>query len=95
VVVPGGIGTLLEMAMVWQLLQVHHLHGTPLILVGRMWADLVRWARDSLTRPGAELVNAEDLDIPRCVDTVEETVAIIRESRVEWLAGQHLLEPPR
>jgi uncharacterized protein (TIGR00730 family) len=95
VVVPGGIGTLLEMSMVWQLLQVHHLHGTPLILVGRMWADLVGWARDSLTRPGAELVNAEDLDIPRCVNSVEETVAIIRESRAEWLAGQRLLEPAR
>jgi uncharacterized protein (TIGR00730 family) len=95
VVVPGGIGTLLEMSMVWQLLQVHHLHGTPLILVGHMWADLVRWARDSLTRPGAELVNAEDLDIPRCVNTVEETVAIIRESRAEWLALQHATESTR
>src|SRR4029450_1598563 len=62
VVVPGGIGTLLEMSMVWQLLQVNHLHGTPLILVGRMWADLVRWARDSLLASGAELVRAEDLD---------------------------------
>jgi predicted Rossmann-fold nucleotide-binding protein len=88
VVVPGGIGTLLEMSMVWQLLQVHHLHGTPLILVGRMWADLVRWARDSLLASGAELVRAEDLDIPRCVNTVEETVAILRESRTEWLARQ-------
>lgn len=103
VVVPGGIGTLLEMSMVWQLLQVHHLHGTPLILVGHMWADLMSWARDSLTRPGVELVNAEDLDIPRCVNTVEETVAIIREGRAEWQSRQHAaatardgaLGPPR
>ena len=93
VVVPGGIGTLLEMSMVWQLLQVHHLHGTPLILVGHMWADLLRWARDALTRPGIEMVNAEDLDIPRCVNSVEETVAIIRASQAEWLAGQHEIEP--
>ena len=95
VVVPGGIGTLLEMSMVWQLLQVHHLHGTPLILVGHMWADLLRWARDSLTSPGAELVNADDLDIPQCVNSVEETVAIIRESRAEWLAWQQAIEPVR
>jgi uncharacterized protein (TIGR00730 family) len=88
VVVPGGIGTLLEMSMVWQLLQVHHLHGTPLILVGHMWADLIGWARESLTRPGAELVSSEDLAIPRCVTSVEETVTIIRESRAEWLVRQ-------
>ena len=30
--------------MVWQLLQVRHLQDTPLILVGKMWADLVEWA---------------------------------------------------
>ena len=38
VVAPGGIGTVLELTMVWQLLQVKHLHDTPLILVGKMWA---------------------------------------------------------
>jgi uncharacterized protein (TIGR00730 family) len=95
VVVPGGIGTLLEMSMVWQLLQVHHLHGTPLILVGPMWAELIGWARDSLTRPDFELANAEDLDIPRCVNSVEETVAIIRESRAEWLVQQRAAAPAR
>ena len=36
VVVPGGIGTVLELAMVWQLLQVRKLHRVPLILIGRM-----------------------------------------------------------
>src|SRR3954469_25515241 len=38
VVVPGGIGTLLEMSLVWQLLQVRKLYNTPLILVGKMWS---------------------------------------------------------
>src|SRR5436190_2176537 len=32
VVTPGGIGTVLELMLVWQLLQVKHLHETPLIL---------------------------------------------------------------
>ena len=40
VVAPGGIGTVLETMMIWQLLQVRHLHDTPLILVGKMWAEL-------------------------------------------------------
>jgi uncharacterized protein (TIGR00730 family) len=43
VVVPGGIGTVLELAMIWQLLQVRKLNRTPLILIGRMWADFVAW----------------------------------------------------
>src|SRR6516164_8352299 len=45
VVTPGGIGTVLELMMIWQLLQVRHVHDTPLILVGNMWAELVDWAK--------------------------------------------------
>src|SRR5436190_4410599 len=45
VVAPGGVGTVLELMMVWQLLQVKHLHETPLILVGKMWPGLVDWAK--------------------------------------------------
>ena len=41
VVAPGGIGTVLETMMIWQLLQVRHLQNTPLILVGPMWPGLV------------------------------------------------------
>src|SRR5215468_821981 len=32
VIAPGGIGTVLEAMMVWQLLQVGHVHDTPLVL---------------------------------------------------------------
>src|SRR6478672_8299795 len=35
VVVPGGIGTVLELTMVWQLLQVRHMSDAPLIFVGK------------------------------------------------------------
>src|SRR5262249_49104693 len=41
IVAPGGIGTVLETVMVWQLLQVKHLDSTPLILVGKMWPGFV------------------------------------------------------
>jgi len=87
VVVPGGIGTLLELSMVWQLLQVRKLHRTPLVLVGRMWGELAEWARAYML-PGLALANAEDIAIPQCVGSVEETVAIIRANREEWLQQQ-------
>jgi predicted Rossmann-fold nucleotide-binding protein len=88
VVVPGGIGTLLELAMVWQLLQVRKLHRTPLILVGTMWRGLAEWARTAMLRPGLSLADAEDLTIPQCVGTVGETLAVIREDREDWLRQQ-------
>ena len=50
VVTPGGIGSLLELSLAWQLLQVRHLYNTPLILVGKMWADLVEWGARSDAR---------------------------------------------
>ena len=48
VVSPGGIGTVLELMLIWQLLQVKHVHDAPLILVGNMWGELVDWARKNL-----------------------------------------------
>src|SRR6516225_7799658 len=66
VVTPGGIGTVLELMMVWQLLQVKHLHDTPLILVGQMWAELVNWAKQHLLKPELSLASPQDLAIPRC-----------------------------
>src|SRR4029453_7603985 len=61
VVVPGGIGTLLELSLAWQLLQVRKLYNTPLILVGKMWAELVEWSRRSIFGKGTEL--ARDIDL--------------------------------
>jgi uncharacterized protein (TIGR00730 family) len=88
VVVPGGIGTLLELSLAWQLLQVRKLYNTPLILVGKMWKELVDWARRSMLQEGSELASDKDFSIPLCVTTIEETVALIRENRDLWLAGQ-------
>ena len=88
VVVPGGIGTLLEMSIAWQLLQVRNLYNTPLILVGKMWAELVEWAGRTMSREGSELASPIDFTIPRCVNTVAEIVALIRENRAVWLTAQ-------
>jgi uncharacterized protein (TIGR00730 family) len=88
VVTPGGIGTVLEMLMIWQLLQVRHVENVPLILVGKMWRGLVDWTRAAMLDPRLPLVNPEDLDIPRCVDTGDEAIALIREYHGAWRAQQ-------
>src|SRR5512140_53330 len=64
IVAPGGIGTVLETMMIWQLLQVRHLQDMPLILVGNMWPGLIEWARIAMLSVDPPLVNAEDLAIP-------------------------------
>jgi uncharacterized protein (TIGR00730 family) len=95
VVVPGGIGTVLELMMIWQLLQVRHVHDTPLILVGKMWADLAGWARTHLLTSQPPLANPEDVAIPSCVDSADEAIALIREYHAKWLrAQQHLTAHP-
>jgi uncharacterized protein (TIGR00730 family) len=86
VVVPGGIGTVLELMMVWQLLQVRHVHDVPLILVGKMWAGLVDWARTQLLSTQPPMANAEDIDIPRCVNTADEAIELIRKHHAKWAA---------
>jgi uncharacterized protein (TIGR00730 family) len=84
VVVPGGIGTVLEMLMIWQLLQVRHMEDVPLILVGRMWKGLVEWATTEMLDPRLALANPEDLKIPRCLDTADEAIAVVRDFQTKW-----------
>jgi uncharacterized protein (TIGR00730 family) len=85
VIAPGGIGTVLELMMVWQLLQVKHVENAPLILVGKMWKGLVDWARGSLLGMQPPLANPEDIAIPHCVETADEAIALIREGHAKWL----------
>jgi uncharacterized protein (TIGR00730 family) len=88
VVVPGGIGTVLETMMVWQLLQVRKLHNTPLILAGKMYAELVAWCRASMLRPDVPLASPEDMAIPVCVEDGPGILRILRDHHAEWQKAQ-------
>jgi uncharacterized protein (TIGR00730 family) len=78
VVTPGGIGTALEALMVWQLLQVHHLRDTPLILAGHFWDGLLAWAKDVMLRP----------DIPLVLPDGPAILAAVRDHHARWLTRQ-------
>jgi uncharacterized protein (TIGR00730 family) len=84
VVVPGGIGTVLETMMVWQLLQVRKLHDVPLILVGKMYAELVDWCKTSMLRPDCPLASPQDMTIPVCVADGAAILKIVRERHAAW-----------
>jgi hypothetical protein len=87
VVAPGGIGTVLETMMVWQLLQVKHLHDTPLILVGKMWPGLIEWVRHSMLAEDPPLAGMADAEIPVCVSNGDEAIDILRVQHEKWVAA--------
>ena len=86
VVTPGGIGTVLELTLVWQLLQVKHVQDTPLILVGKMFSEFVDWAKKNLLKPELNLASPEDMNIPVCVDTADAAIALLKEHHAKWQA---------
>src|ERR1043166_4456729 len=75
IVFPGGIGTALELFMVWQLLQVKHMREHPLILVGTMWNGLLDWVNATMIERG--LASPPDLGIVRVVATSEEAIPLV------------------
>jgi uncharacterized protein (TIGR00730 family) len=88
VVVPGGIGTILETMMIWQLLQVRKLHDTPLIFAGKMYAELVEWCRKYMLRPDFPLASPNDMTIPICVEDGPAILKLVREHHAAWRASQ-------
>ncbi|NTV02218.1 MAG: LOG family protein [Chlorobiaceae bacterium] len=50
VVAPGGVGTLLELFYTWQLVQVHQICETPIILFGAIWTGLLEWLEAEVMR---------------------------------------------
>ena len=78
------IGTVLEAMMIWQLLQVGHLQRTPLILVGKMYADLVAWCERYMLRPDLPLAHPEDIALSQCVEDGPGILRILRGHYDAW-----------
>ena len=95
VVVPGGIGTVLELTMIWQLLQVRKLQHVPLILIGKMWSELIEWARKHMLNPENPLIGTDDLKIPQCASTAQEALSLIEPAYARWNSETGAVEPGR
>jgi uncharacterized protein (TIGR00730 family) len=78
VVMPGGFGTLDELAEILALVQTGKTRKIPIILVCKtFWKDLIAWFKSTLVEEG--MINAEDLNLYNIVDTPEEVVAALEE----------------
>jgi uncharacterized protein (TIGR00730 family) len=93
VVAPGGIGTLLELLYVWQLIQVGLLERRPVILLGRrFWEGLLDWMREQ--QLGRGFISPHDFDSIQMVDTTDEAVALLREEQKRFEASHPEPAPP-
>jgi predicted Rossmann-fold nucleotide-binding protein len=77
VVTKGGIGSLLELSYMWQHLQVHLVEYKPIILIGKMWEDFIKWMKTA-TLP-ENLVSPEDFDYIYIAKNNREAMAMINE----------------
>lgn len=62
IVLPGGIGTLSEMALAWSFLQVGEINRRPLVLLGELWRQTIHlFSRpEHITDPHMELLHFAD-----------------------------------
>lgn len=84
VVMPGGIGTCLELFYSWQLVQVNHICRTPIILVGKMWRKLLDWVIDNPLQAG--YLDSKDLQTIVWVHSEKEAWNVIQKAREHFEA---------
>ena len=75
IVTPGGIGTLLEMALIYQLVQVGHMDKKPIICVGKMWRTLKHWIENEMLDNG--FVSHDDMKLIHYVDRFSEAFHLL------------------
>ena len=75
VVMPGGVGTCLELFYAWQLIQVKHVRPIPIIMVGEMWEDIYKWIQKHPVKTG--LISAHDTDNLYIAKDNQEILSII------------------
>jgi uncharacterized protein (TIGR00730 family) len=96
VVFPGGFGTLDELFEALTLVQTRKVTSFPVVLVGTAyWGGLLDWLRGTMLATGR--VSAQDVDLVRVTDDLDEVVRIILEARDlhgRTGNGAHHVEPP-
>lgn len=76
VVLPGGFGTLDELAEILTLIQTRKTRRIPIILVcSQYWQGLLAWFKDQMLLEG--MINEEDLDLFKVLDDPQEVVDAI------------------
>ncbi len=79
---PGGFGTIDEFMEILVLIQTKKMERLPMICFGRdFWSGLDSWVKKSMLETEHPLISAEDRQLYTIVDSVEETVALVKNSK--------------
>jgi uncharacterized protein (TIGR00730 family) len=84
VIMPGGIGTCLELFYTWQLVQVKHLNPVPIIVFGEMWEKLIDWVKEYPLEKG--LISPQDTDNIYIVKSIDEAMDVINATHDKYIA---------
>lgn len=72
VALPGGIGTLSEVALTWSLLQVGEVKRQPFVLVGGLWRKTIgEFSSDDYVRP-------QHRELIRYADNVQQVIELLK-----------------
>ncbi len=82
VITPGGVGTCLEFFYTWQLIQVQHICPIPVILVGKMWEELMKWVKKYPIKDG--LISPKDADTIHIAKNNKDAMKLIMKTREIW-----------
>ena len=85
VVAPGGVGTLLEFLYTWQLVQVQQICNIPIILLGNMWPDFIKWVEKWPL--AGDYLSKEDLSLLYYAKDAMEAMKIIKMAHVSFKKG--------
>ena len=78
IVASGGVGTLLEFFYTWQLMQVKMIRHIPIIFLGEMWPELIRWIKKWLLKNS--LLDKKDIDLLFLVKNNDEALILIKKA---------------
>ena len=73
IALPGGIGTLSEVALTWSLLQTGEIAAKPLIVVGRVWTETA----STFIRHAEGYLHPGDDQLVQLANTVEDAVRFL------------------
>ena len=68
----GGVGTLGELSVIWNLMQTHALDSKPFILLGEFWPSILDGLRQNMK------IREKDVRLLHIVSTPEEAVPLIK-----------------
>ncbi|CAG4912964.1 LOG family protein [Paraburkholderia gardini] len=88
IVMPGGFGTLDELAEVLTLIQTKKSRHVPIILVGgEFWSGLLGWFKEALVPMG--LINPDDMNLMQVIDEPEQVLEAVLAFYEDRDEGEH------